>query len=85
MKVIAYSNPDSTVSIVCPAPQANVVRDFRIAGNNAQADTIEQMTNDQFVAWVRDKDVPVGATNVQIIDTADLPQDRTQRSAWRLT
>mgnify|MGYP001610988008 CR=1 FL=1 len=84
MKAIAYSNPDGSVAIIHLAPQANVVNDFLRAGNPTMAATIRAMTYDQFVDWVRTKDMPAGAANVQIIDTTAIP-DRSTRSAWRLT
>lgn len=84
MKAIAYTRPDGGISIIHPAPQANVVKDFLRMGNQTMAATIQAMTYDQFVEWIRDKDVPAGSTNTQIIDTTTIPTDRSQRDAWRL-
>lgn len=41
-------------------------------------------TEDEFVARIRQKDVPAGAVGVQVIDTSIIPSDRTHRRAWRL-
>ncbi len=63
MKVIAYSNPNGLVSIVNPASQASVVQDFLRSGNPTMAATIQAVTYDQFIEWIRQKDVPVTITN----------------------
>lgn len=40
-------------------------------------------SDDEFIEWIRAKDVPADATNVQIVDEADIPTDRTFRNAWK--
>lgn len=65
-KRIVYTKPDGTVCVVVPAP------DF-VAGFQSEADAM---------AAIREKDVPEDAENVMECDAADLPSDRTQRSAW---
>lgn len=85
MKVIAYSNPDGSMAVVYPRAQADVVLDLRRTGNPAMADTIEAMTYDQFIDWVKAKDVPTTATATQIMDALDIPTDRATRAAWRLS
>lgn len=63
MKAIAYTNETEGVTIIHPAPQANVVKDFMRLGDVHMAKTIAAMTYDQFVEWIRAKDVPVKITN----------------------
>lgn len=63
MKCIAFTNETGGVSIIHPAPQENVVKDFLRVGNTAMANTVAAMTYDQYVEWVRAKDVPVKITN----------------------
>jgi hypothetical protein len=41
-------------------------------------------TDDEFIAWVAAKDVPAGI-EFKIVDTADVPSDRTFRAAWEYT
>lgn len=38
-------------------------------------------TDDEFLAWIAAKDVPAGKP-FKIVDVADVPTDRTFRTAW---
>jgi len=38
-------------------------------------------TDDEFIAWIAQKDVPEGKP-YEIVDAADIPTDRTFRNAW---
>lgn len=38
-------------------------------------------TDDEFIAWIAAKDVPARKP-YQIVDAADIPEDRTFRGAW---
>jgi len=69
-KRIVYSRPDGGVSIVCPAPQ-------RIAELMA-----DNMTEDEAVAVIQVKDVPGDATNVEVMERAQIPASREFRNAW---
>jgi hypothetical protein len=65
MKKIAFTRPDGGVSVVNPAPK--FVAEFKN----------ETGALDAIIA----RDVPVDASDVQIVDT--VPADRTFRDAWR--
>lgn len=67
MKRIIYTRPDGGISVIIPAEEAR----------------IEGQSENEFIAWVRSKDVPADATNVQIVDEEDIPTDRTFRNAWK--
>lgn len=69
MKRIIYTRPDGGVSITVPALNARLVAE----------------TEDEFVTRIRTKDVPVDASDVQIVEEAAVPSDRTFRNAWRQT
>lgn len=68
-KRIVYTRPDGGVSVVTPDPNY-------IAGLMAQG-----MTEEEAVADVRARDVPVGSTNVEVMEAASLP-GREFRNAW---
>lgn len=67
MKRIIYTRPDGGISVIIPAEAA------RLKGES----------DAKFAARIRDKDVPADAANVQIVDEADIPTDRTFRNAWK--
>ena len=69
MKRIIYTRPDGGVSVVNPAPNARLVTE----------------TEDEFVERIRAKDVPVDASDVQIVEESALTNDRRFRNAWRQT
>lgn len=66
-KRIVYTRPDGGVSVVQPSP------------NGRRESETEQEWLDRIVA----KDVPADATDVRIVDEADVPADRTFRNAWK--
>lgn len=66
-KVITYTQADGQVVIVIPTPQSHR------HGEPEHA----------WLARVAARAVPKDATNVQVMNRADIPQDRTFRSAWR--
>ena len=70
-KRIVYERPDGGVSQIVPAPE--FVQQLMDGG----------MTEAQAIEAVRQKDVPAGATKVEIIDASDLPS-RELRNRWRL-
>jgi len=75
MKII-YTRPDGGVSVVIPAKQSDVAK---------RALEVAAMTEAQFMEWVKAKDVPVGSTNVQIVQDTDVPSDRSARNRWEIT
>lgn len=64
---------------VPPCPVDAILRRWPVAG--AVAKWAE--TEDEFIARIRAKDVPADATDVQIVDAAAIPADRTFRNAWK--
>jgi len=64
---IVYSRPDGGVSVVTPAPEF-------LAQFKTQAEGMDAL---------RERVVPPDATDVQIMDPAAVPADRTFRDAWR--
>ena len=70
MKVIAYQRPGGGVSIVNPAPRR--IAELIAAG----------ATEDEAVAVVQAKSVPIDATNIAVMDRALIPASREFRAAW---
>lgn len=70
MKVIVYSRPDGGVSVVNPTPQ--YIAELIDGG----------MTEDEAISVVQAKDVPAGATNVEVMDKALILATREFRDAW---
>lgn len=66
---IVYTRPDGGVTIVVPT------RSFV-----AKFDTLAEA-----IAAVQAKSVPPSATDIQIIDSGDVPRNRVFRNAWRQT
>lgn len=63
-------------------PATTVQRMVSPAGTRMVADAVyRDETDDEFYTRVALKDVPVG-TPYKIVDTADIPADRTFRAAW---
>jgi len=73
MKII-FTRPDGGVSIMTPAPQAHVARVLP---------QVADMTEQQYVEFIRDRDVPIGATNVSVVADNAIPVDRTFRNALK--
>lgn len=72
-KRIIYSNPGGAVSVVTPALQSDVAEVIP---------SVARMTETQFLNWVAEKDIPLSAGNVTIIEEESLPP-RTNRNLWR--
>lgn len=73
MKRIAYINDEGGVSVVVPAPK--LLDEYRrVTGN-------EKATEDDALAWVKAKDAPPGAIEVE---AADLPDRDEFRPAWTI-
>lgn len=81
-KRIVYTRAeDGGVSIVHPAAggRLSLVREVK-----GQAEPIiEQEPEDAWLARLIKSDVPADATNVHIVEAADIPPDRSFRNAWR--
>lgn len=75
MKII-YTRPDGGVSVIHPAGQLDVVK---------FAPEVADMTEAQFMEWVKAKDVPADATNVRLVQDSDIPTDRSARNRWEIT
>ena len=71
---IVFTAPDGATSIMTPAPQADVARVLP---------EVKDMTEQQYIEFIRDRDVPAGSTNISIVDDSAIPKDRTFRSALR--
>ena len=65
-KVILYTRSDGGVSIIIPTAQTFAKFE----------------TEDEAIAYVREKDVPDGATKIRVIERTALPEKRTFRDAW---
>ena len=70
MKVTVYSRPDGRISVVNFSPR-------RLAELMASG-----MTEDEAIATIQSKVVPGAATNVEVMEQALVPADRTFRNAW---
>lgn len=73
MKIV-FSRPDGGTSIMTPAPQADVARLWPF---------VAEMTEAEYIDFIKTKDVPIDATNVSIVNDADIPVDRTFRNALK--
>jgi len=71
---IVFTAPDGATSIMTPAPQADVARVLP---------EVKDMTERQYIEFLRDRDVPAGATNVRIVQDNEIPTDRTFRLALK--
>jgi len=71
MKIV-FTRADGGTSIMTPAAQASVVKHLPI---------VESMTEQQYVEFIRDRDVPADAINVRIVQDNEIPTDRTFRNA----
>lgn len=78
MTRIAYTRPDGGVSILIPADQQQLAFILANRGQLELAATILNYTAEEYLAWIRAKDVPADATNVTVLDAADIPQGETQ-------
>jgi hypothetical protein len=65
-----FTRPDGGVSIVNPAAKADVEK---LTG---------PMTDEEFEAHIQARSIPKDATNVRVINDADIPQSREFRNAW---
>lgn len=73
MKII-YTAADGNTAVVTPAPQAHLARVMP---------EVADMTPQQYVEFIRDRDVPLGATNVSIVPATSIPTDRHFRNALK--
>lgn len=73
MKII-YTQANGETAIMAPAPQADLARVMP---------HVAEMTELEYVEFIRDRDVPADATNVRIVEDAEIPADRTFRNALK--
>ena len=71
---IVYTDNSGNTCIVHPAEQADVAKVLP---------EIADMTQAEFIEWVKTKDVPPDATNVSIVAADAIPTDRTFRNALK--
>jgi len=71
----------SAIQAASPQPVDQFLRVWPVVG--ATAEWAE--TEAEFIARITAKDVPETATDVVVVDEADLPTDRVFRDAWRIT
>lgn len=72
-KLIVYKEPSGNLCILTPAPKDRV---------GLLLPQVLGMTDDEYLAFITAKDVPAGATDVQLIDSADFPAERGNRDCW---
>lgn len=79
-KLIVYTNSNGIAAIVSPSP--NAARYYKRAHGWADGDP-EPLESD-VLDWIRIKDAVGngGATDSEVVDSAQIPQDRTFRNAW---
>ncbi len=96
MKKIIYTCPDGGMAIVHPATDQRLVTPYvdglrlgtipfeRLRPHWESGGTFEWAeTEDEFIQRVIAHSVPPDAINVQVIDAAEIPGDRTFRNAWQ--
>lgn len=71
MNKLIYTRPDGGVSIVIPAPKAQLEKG------------LGPMTTPEYEAHVMARSIPADAINVQPVLAGDIPTDRHFRNAWR--
>lgn len=75
MKKIVYSEPSGNVVVIHPAPKEKVGQFLP---------QVLSMTDDQYVDFIKQKDVPVVATNVSVVDETEIPVRDSNRDKWRI-
>lgn len=73
MKIV-FTLSSGKTAIMTPALQADVAE--IIPG-------VAELTEQQYVEFIRDRDVPKDATNIRIVEDHEIPEDRTFRNALR--
>lgn len=73
MKIV-FTRPDGGTSIMNPAPQVHLARVMP---------QVADMTEQEYVEFIRDRDVPKDAANIRIVEDAEIPADRTFRNALK--
>jgi hypothetical protein len=85
-RVFAVRNiqPGKEDRIEIPAPGVPVERFAKLV-SEGRVVIEKQETEVEWLDRVTARSVPTDATDVHIVDVADLPQDRTYRDAWAIT
>jgi len=73
MKIV-FTRPDGGTSIMTPGAQAAVAKHLP---------EVEGMTEQEYIEFIRDRDVPGDAINVRIVQDNEIPTDRTFRDALK--
>lgn len=96
MQIIAYLNAEGGVSIVIPAPGARrqvIVTEASFVPRPIEGSdpvthevgmipaVVRDETDEEFVAWVAEKDVPAGM-DFKLADMASMPADEADLPAW---
>ena len=42
-----------------------------------------ELSDEEYLAFIRHRVIPDGAVGVRVVDTSELPKDRTYRDAWK--
>lgn len=78
-KKIVFTRPDGGLSIVYPTPLEIALRDVP----EEIAAPLRAMTEDEYMAFIFEKDVPKDAINARIVgEHFNVPEDRYFRNAW---
>ena len=97
---IAFEWGDGPAKVITPSPrmlwmlmQGGVIRHARVVADDPQTglpvlegtgDLLPAMSEREAIDFIAWRDVPAGCNRVEIITTADLPETRAFRNAWRL-
>jgi hypothetical protein len=73
MKIV-YTLPDGSTAIVHPAPKAQVAKVLP---------EVAKMSDQEYVLFIRARDVPADAPNLSIVPASSIPEDRTFRDALK--
>lgn len=74
---IVYTNSEGMVCVVHAAPRESIEQDFR----RALDDPEYQLSDATYRTHVLSRSIPLDASN--IVETDDIPTDRTFRNAWK--
>lgn len=71
---IVFTQADGSTAIMTPAPQADLARVMP---------EVADMAEQEYIEFIRDRDVPKDATNVSIVPATSIPADRHFRNALK--
>lgn len=73
MKII-FQRADGGTSILSPARKEDLAK---------TSPFVMDMTDEEYIAYIMDRDVPAEATHVRIVQDNEIPTDRSFRNAWK--